>query len=352
MYWQLQSPRAFSPKWQYLNQRNQWASLGDTVVDGTKGLLGSGLWSATLPEDAADNATQMPGGRYWLRATMAPATSTADISGYPWLQGLATNCMTATLSASENIDAAHFEAPLASSTITRPVTPVSGIETVNQPWPSTGGQPPETVTQFYERVARRLSHRGRALTWQDMASLLKEHYPSVFDVAIPPAGTITRLPAPVEQQLLVIPVNAKKDNQDPLRPMFSPARLDEMTAFLKDLASPWASIDLINPSYRNVSISYDVEFNISPEYGRRKLQELLTLHYMPWVWNHSSGVRPGNTLDYYGIIAWIQGRIFVEKVNDLLLDNNQASIQGLDHEVLVLTWESPTLNAPERKNNG
>jgi hypothetical protein len=349
LYWQLESPQALAPFWQYLNQGNQWLSLDDTVADGTEGLLASGVWSAILPDDAADDAARMPTGRYWLRATMPPQLPTdGDVSGYPWLSGITANSMTATLDAPQTLDSGHFLRPLPAGTITRAVAPIAGVETVMQPWPSTGGQPAEIPPQFLGRMAQRLSHRERALTWQDMASLLKTRYANVFDVAIPPVDVMTRLPSAATQTLLMIPVNAKKDNQDPLRPKFSQAHLHDMAEYLQSLASPWASIALINPSYRDVLIAYDVTFNVNPDYGYRKLKELLTSHYMPWAWDSQSGVALGNRLDYYGVIAWIQQQSFVERVNTLTLDGTAASVQGGEQEVLVLTWSGAALSHSER----
>jgi hypothetical protein len=309
-----------------------------------------------LADDAADSATQMPTGRYWVRAVIVIQTpSLSDSSGevydYPWLQGISTNSMTATLNAPQTVDASHFLQPLAAGTITRTVKPVSGIKTVEQPWPSTGGQPPETPEQFFSRIAQRLSHRNRVLTWQDMASLLKSQYPDVFDVSIPPVDVMTRLSAPTQQTLLVIPVNARKDNKDPLRPMFSQAHLTDMETYLQPLASPWASIMLVNPTYTNVDIAYDVTFNINPDYGYRKLRELLTLHYMPWAWDRQSGVTLANYLDYYGIIAWIQQQSFVMQVVNLTLNGKQASVQGGEQEVLVLSGFETASNSSQRMDH-
>ncbi|MFM0742099.1 hypothetical protein PQQ51_33140 [Paraburkholderia xenovorans] len=352
LYWQLQSPQTLVPSWEYLNQDNQWSSLSETVVDGTDGMLTSGLWSTVLPDDAADDVSQMPTGRCWLRAIIDPPELPSDnTSRYPWLIGIAANSMTATLNAPDTVDAAHFLRPLPAGTVTRPVAAIAGIQTVTQPWPSSGGEPPEAPTAFFSRVAQRLSHRERALTWQDMASLLKARYSSVFDVAIPPVDVLTRIPASSTQTLLVIPVNSKKDNADPLRPKFSQAHLSEMTDYLDSLGSAWASITLINPTYTNVAIAYDVTFNVNPDYGYHKLQELLTVNYMPWMWDRQSGVTLGNTLDYYGIIAWIQQLPFVVQVNSLTLDGGKASVQGGEQDVLILTWQSPALESSEGAKN-
>lgn len=346
LYWQLQSPQAMNPSWQYLNQHNRWADLNETVVDGTNGLFESGLWSAVLPTDAADHAPQMPEGRYWLRAQMTLPEGGANPAWCPRLSGLDANSATATLNAPEAVETGHFRQPLSAGTITRSVTPIAALEKVKQRWPSMDGQPAETSQQFYRRAAQRLSHRERAHTWQNMASLLKERYPRVFNVVLPPADVMTRLPAPVEQKLLVIPVNAKKDNQDALRPMFSNAHLTDMAAYLQTLASPWMSIVLANPTYRDVGIEYDVTFNVNPQYGYRKLRELITLRYMPWAHGGEDGAVTGNTLDYYGIIAWIQRQSFVEQVNSMTLDGSNMTIHGAEDEVLVLAWTVAKSNTP------
>lgn len=342
LYWQIQSPQALNPEWFYLNQENNWVSLASTVVDATQGMLVSGVWSATLPHDITTQAARMPGGRYWLRATLdSPCgelgSKTAPENGYIWLQGLETNAMTATLDAPESASRSHFKHPVPANTVTRMVTPANEISRVTQPWPSEGGLAAETSAQFVVRTAARLSHRNRALAWQDMTKLLKAGYSNVFDVALPSTDTLMELPAPLVQQLLVIPVNAYKDNQDVLRPLFSQAHLNEMSAYLQNRASAWADIQLINPSYRDVPITYDVSFNVNADYGYRRLRESLTLRYIPWVTERNGGVTLGNTLDYYGIIAWIQQQPWVVQLNSLTLDGGKVSVQGGSNEVLILT---------------
>lgn len=342
LYWQIQSPQALNPDWFYLNQENNWASMASTVADDTQGLMVSGVWSATLPYDIATHAARMPGGRYWLRATLnspygALGSEAVAENGYVWLQGLETNAMTATLEAPESVSRSHFILPLPANTVTRMVTPVNEINSVSQPWPSEGGLAEETSAQFALRTAARLSHRDRALAWQDMTELLKAAYRNVFDVALPSTESLTELSAPRVQQLLVIPVNAYKDNQDALRPLFSQAHLNEMSAYLQSRASAWADFQLINPSYRDVIIAYDITFNVNADYGYRRLQESLTLHYMPWVTERNSGATLGNTLDYYGIIAWIQQQPWVVQLNSLTLDGGKVSVQGERNEVLILS---------------
>lgn len=344
LYWQMQSPKALVSDWQYLNEENQWASLAQLLTDGTKGLLESGLWSVTLPQDISNDAPWMPANRCWIRAVMDSATDELgdNTPGYIWLQGVLANAMTATLVGAQAVDDDHFQRPLTAGSITHPVTPINGLAAVSQPYPSWDGQAKETPLEFCTRSAARLFHRNRALAWQDMGAILKAQYANIWDVVFPTVDVLTQLPAIQTPVLLVIPVNEKKDNQDPLRPAFSQSHLYDMSSYLQALASPWCQVQLINPRYRDVAIAYDVSFNVNPDYGYRQLRELLTLHYMPWIVEKQRGVTLGNTLDYYGIIAWIQQLPFVVQVNSMTLDGENVSVQGASNEVLVLSGFTTT----------
>jgi hypothetical protein len=343
LYWQLQSPQSLAPSWQYLNQSNAWASLESSLVDGTQGLKVSGLWTTTLPHDAASDVTWMPQGRYWVRAIMDSASAPLGNTGvgeptvcYAWLQGLAANSMTATLNAPDTLSVQHFVAPLPAGTITRPVAPVDGLGEVSQPWPSWGGQAAEQPAQFFTRAAQRLSHRNRAVTWQDMVTLLKSRYSSIYNVIVPSEDSMTDLPPATTQILLVIPANAWKDNQDPLRPLFSQSHLDDMAAYLQALASAWTRIQVVNPVYVDVAIAYEISFSVNPDYGYRQLQQALTLEFMPWVTGGPRGVTAGNSIDYYGLIAFVQQQPYVTEVKSLTLNGGRATIQGARNEVLIL----------------
>ncbi|WP_102681553.1 MULTISPECIES: hypothetical protein [unclassified Pseudomonas] len=342
LHWQLQSPQPQDLKWQYLDQKNTWQSLDAQVIDGTGGLFASGLWSAPLPDDAAQGV-QMPAGRYWVRAVLTPPAqaSGADacISAYPRLHGLLANAVTATLINGESLDNSHFTQPLPAGTVRQPVQKLSGLAQVTQPWPSQGGRAPESDAQFLPRVARQLVHRGRAQTWSDMATLLKDRYPEIGYVHIPLSEQLSSLPARCTQQLIVIPANGEQDNSDALRPKFAPARLAAMKAYLQGLSSPWVDICVVNPDYRDVPVTYSVTFipGTNQDFAQRQLRQALEREYMPWGWDGQSSAIVGTALDYYAMVAFIQQFPMVECVHSLALDGQAASLVSADTQVLVLT---------------
>lgn len=333
LYWKLQSPQPLSMDWQYLNTDNRWASLNARVVDKTGGLFESGLWSATLPVDASDQAAQMPAGRHWLRAVMTPsAPSGGAESDYPQLQGLLANAMTATLAEVDTVAADHFAQVLPAGSVTQTTVSLAGLAGMTQAWPSQGGQPPETLDDFNRRVASQLQHRGRALRRNDLHALLREQFPEVGTVILPEDAGM-----PGGLALIAIPAAGQRDNEDVRRPAFNPARLARMSAAMRQRTSPWAEISVKNPQYRIVDVSYQVEFvaAVSDDYGYRQLSEALSRQYIPWAWQQGEPIQAGNQLDYYQLLHTIQSQPYVKTVTALTLDGGQQSVQAQPGEVLL-----------------
>lgn len=347
LHWQLQSPAPLATSWQYLNQDNRWAPLSATVNDGTDGLFRSGAWLATVPPDATLHANRMPDGRLWIRTQILPiwrhARPTADEggSGYPWIRGIDTNSGIAERVIGSAGEFAEYEYPIPAETITRLVEPIDGIETVRQPWPSEGGRVAEAEAEFNARVAQRLWHRNRALTWREIKTLLLDAYPEIHD-ALPPTTDSDQAVGARSFNLVIIPAHGYQDNEDPLRPVFNAARLDAMARYMKAHLSPWLTLTLVNPVFRNVHVSYEIAFvpGANEAYCYETIKRALELRYMPWGTDGISPVLSGYRLDYYDVVTFIQSQPFVEKVKTLTLEpepaSRQVSVEATHGEVLIL----------------
>ncbi len=348
LHWQLQSPKALAPQWEYLQGDNAWASLDARVRDETQGLFESGLWHAVLPEDASRTASAMPQGRYWIRAVVDDVDRPANQakidlintsykgSLYPYLYGLHINSATAILENMEGIDPTHFEQALPEKTITQTVQTLEELSEVIQPWPSTGGQPVETEEKFAKRLAQYLSHRQRAVSWRDIKALLQDRFPEICDVRVPKRNG--RLDGLSEQTLTLIPVYGKADNSDALKPEFGSAHLARMQAYLQSVSSPWLRLKLSNPTYLEVPVVYQVAFKtgFNAAYGYRELSIALNKRYMRWAWDPDSAPQVGYDLDYYEMLTFIQQQAYVDYVESFTLNGAQASFSCGTTEVLIL----------------
>ncbi|WP_448512109.1 hypothetical protein [Photorhabdus laumondii] len=348
LYWQLDGIRELPLSWFYLNKNNTWQPLTQPIHDQTRNLFDKGSWSALLPQDASNQTSLMPTNKYWLKAEMIPKVSGEKSPNYPKIKGLLYNAITATLINVETIASDHLLNGLAANSIKQPVNSSVAISEVAQPWASWNSRPKEDEQTFLKRVPARLSHRNRALNWGDIVTLLKERFVSIFDIKYPSINELTKIPAPEKRQLIVIPDNRYKDNDDSLRPELNQARLTEMVEWLDQLSSLWTTIEINNPTYVDVPISYELVFasGVNPDYGRHQLQQELSRIYMPWGENTAIGVTPGNRIDYYQLLATIQQSPWVERVTSLTLKKGSPStdvigksVEADDDEVLILVWK-------------
>ncbi|AHK18469.1 hypothetical protein BF17_03250 [Yersinia similis] len=361
LYWKLKSPMQPKVDWYYLNQSNQWAALNAWVDDGTQNLYQDGGWSLVLPADAANQASQMPTDRYWLKGVVSVPAQEGSWRNYPLLQGVIYNAMTATLINATTISDSHFLPALSAESIQRTVEPIPEVSSVVQPWASWGGRMAESHGEFFDREAQRLSHRNRALTWGNMATLLKARYISIFDVKYPTHDELTQVSASEQQQLTVIPANHYSDSDDALRPVLNPARLAEMADWLEQRDSLWASITVTNPSYIDVYINYQVIFTsgVNPDFGYRQLRQSLSETYMPWSSSEQRAVIMNNNIGYFQLLATIQQHPLVERVTHLTLQREDtiispsetASVNAEDNEVLVLVWKDDDIAQRRGKNH-
>ncbi|MGK0706857.1 hypothetical protein ACSFCW_25890 [Yokenella regensburgei] len=372
VYWSVRASSALDLAWYYYNGTD-WASLDAGLQDDTAGLSVSNLWRARLPADSQPGSPVNDGlqeaGYYWIKGTLKEKqeakNGNSPSGAMPKLQAVLASAMTATLNMAQAIDDSHFDRPLPAGTISQLVTPVAAISDVRQPLPSVGGQPRETESAMLQRAATRIAHRQRAITWNNMRSLLMEHYPEIFDVRFPGVDKLSRLPALEVQSLMVIPDGRYGDNDDALRPALSDGRLTRMAQWLAQYTSLWAAPTLKNPKYIDVTARYRVTFvaGIRPDYGYRQLAAQLQHDYMPWATDRRQAVTPGNQVDYYRLLATLQQSPLVQSVNTLVLGHDviddtgnciideegkctrvepQSTVTARDDEVLILCPKGET----------
>ncbi|WP_337048344.1 hypothetical protein [Serratia liquefaciens] len=374
VYWSVRASSALDLAWCYYNGKN-WASLDAELRDETAGLSVSNQWRARLPADSQPGSglpqddAPLEAGYYWIKGTLkekkAARDENAPAETMPKLQAVLANAMTATLNRAQAIDDSHFAQPLPANTVSQLVTPVAAISDVRQPLPSVGGQPRETEAAMLQRAATRIGHRQRAITWNNMRSLLMEHYLEIFDVRFPDVDKLSRLPALEMQSLMVIPDGRYGDNDDALRPALSDGRLTRMAHWLAQYTSLWAAPTLKNPKYIDVTARYRVTFvaGINPDYGYRQLAAQLQHDYMPWATDRRQAVTPGNQVDYYRLLATLQQSPLVQSVNGLVLIHDviddtgnciideegkctrvetQSTVTARDDEVLILCPQGET----------
>ncbi|MBA3842006.1 MAG: hypothetical protein H0X39_05195 [Actinobacteria bacterium] len=337
VYWSISTRRMLGLRWEYLSETDGWQDLTAYLCDETDGLTRSGVWSASLPDDATTNGGLMPSGRLWLRAVPSSSDRGSDRSIATHIAAIVVNADFCRLEDVETIGPGHFATPLPPRSIARPSDPVVGVERVEQPFPSEGGRPAEDGATFAVRVAARLRHRGRCVTAWDAQQLLMEEFPEVRAVR-----AVRRLgQGRVESRrsrLLVVPTNAASVTGDRERPGLSAGQLNAMRTFLAARSSAWLELELVQPRYRSVPVSARIGFRagMNVHRGYRYVKEALLSAFVPWRADVGRPLPIGKALEPFEVRDAILAVEGVESVHDLLLTGDGLPDPAAEDEVIVL----------------
>lgn len=253
---------AFLPEpviWHYLTAAG-WQPLPSWSLasDSTDGLMRSGVVTLDLPDDALEDASEMPGRGGWLAIS-----ANHHLHAFPRLASLSANGARA-----ERIDATGDDGAAPGTPRSWTLDPARpGVGTIVQIGPPIGGAPAETQAAFRARVSERLRHRQRAVTAWDVERLVLDAFPQVWKAKCFPtldrdraaAGhmTVVAVPAAPSDAALV-PSQAR---------MFDVLMLRRIEEMLAERASPFARIEVRNPSYERLQVRGKVGFATSGDDG-------------------------------------------------------------------------------------
>lgn len=173
-------------------------------------------------------------GRAWIRAAV-----TGDLSSCLAVRGIRTNCIRLI---SQNGDGTSLPA----GTIQGIKEPDERIESVTQPLSGFGGKPAETATGVAVRQTSRISNRHRALMIKDYEHLVLEFFPEV--------DKIQCIPIPQNKgasKICLVVFSRAEDSRYFLSPAW---KLAEIQQLVRQYASPFASLRVINPVYERVNV--------------------------------------------------------------------------------------------------
>ncbi|HLF64396.1 MAG TPA: hypothetical protein VI603_11615 [Saprospiraceae bacterium] len=337
-------------EWSYLSAQG-WTAIQvhHILEDSTKVLQQPGLIRLNLGQDAVSNATRMPLGLHWLRliARQHPDGASSILE----IRAQAASVTLSTLSANQS--AALGTLP--EKSVTGLVRKRSAIKQVEQPYPSFGGQPSEQLNYYSRRVSERIRHRNRAVTTWDYERIILDRFPDIFKVKCVPHSNDLNQIVPGAVHAVVVPDWRKRKSGNPLQPAANAAFLREIEETLNaEVISPFTALLVTNPAFETLLVDTRVSFHpeFDPGFYALQLEEEIKRFLSPWAYEEGQDIQFGGRVYRSEILAFIEGREYVDFVVDFQLYHRHSSgtIGGIGQMVIgqdfiIGVSPVPTVNA-------
>lgn len=304
--------------WSYL-EGNEWIDFKDTEIltDSTLGFNQSGLVSFHIKSAVDPQQTLLPGDIFWIRAQ-----ANSDAAGACKIVEI--RAQTATLEFVEQDNAPeHLKTPLAPFSITKLQFPDPAIKEVLQPYASFEGKVREEDKDFYTRISERLRHKSRAVALWDYERLLLEKFPWLYKVK---CFNHTNWEEGYEPgSLLIIAISNVHNNRaaNPFKPLTSLLNLEAVQQYTKTLCPQYVGIDVKNPFYEEILISFMVKFrdNSNTGYYKDQLQSAIKQYLSPWAYDTSTDINFGGTIYKSSLLNFVEEVSFVDVVTFFKMDH-------------------------------
>lgn len=219
-------------------------------------------------------------------------------------------------------------APLPAETISKPVHSVVGVKAFSQPYEGEAGTRAENPVQFRRRVAERLRHKGRTWSTWDYETRILEAFPDISYVKCLPSCEPDGTATPGHVTVIIIP----ESSDDPLKPTPRIRLVNEVKKLLDGGKSSFATIDVIGPAYREVSVAVSIAlrpgYNDATKYDALA-SDALTDYLRPWV-GYRNGQRFKDGDGVSDIIAFLESLPFVDVIEEMkvTVDGEAVDMDG------------------------
>jgi len=293
-----------------------WIGL-DLESDGTYGFEQTGIVQFLIPDEMSDQSPLMPTGMYWLRISNQLANdNTVEDSGNP--VNVTTNFIAPqAVSVVRNLSGQTDFQAIAPGTIKSPVLPTPEIKKILQPIISVGGQSAENTDELYQRTAYRLNHKNRIVHPADLENLVLQNFQFLYQATAAPMSYYGDKKSKVVSVALVPYTDYQSEH--PYRPLVAPYTLRDVLTFLEPRALPSMEIELVNPDFRELTVTAEVQFTRSNAGGLlcKQLNDDLINYLSPWVKDNPIGETINGEYNLANLRAFILSRSYIISISYL-----------------------------------
>ena len=202
--------------------------------------------------------------------------------------------------------------PLPAGTISKSVSPISGVKTIDQKYPGNEGRYEETLEGFDARVSEELRHKDRAVSPWDYERLVLEAFPSIASAKCIPCCDTSGKFSPGTVTLVVIPTSAANQS-DQLSPRAGSQLRAKVQSFIEKKQSPFTTLYVIDPAYKEVKVSCTLKLHPgydNESYYKNLINQALKEYFSPWITGDApaefrSGYNESNVLAFVEDLPWV-----------------------------------------------
>ncbi|MEG3147764.1 hypothetical protein U1839_24200 [Sphingomonas sp. RT2P30] len=271
------------------------------LADGTNNLSNSGIITLQLRADApADKPTR-------LRVRALEPTSNA-----PLITAVIANALCASWVGPGG--ASTLGVPRPAKTVSKAISPLTNIGTINQPMQSFGGRPPASGRAFQMWMAERLRHKGYGITGWDYARLVLENEPSLWQVVVVPAvdGFTGATGAAGKVWIVAVPGSKTPNVVDTTAPLADLTTLSDVGRIIEQRVGPFVDVLVTNPPYLRLKVEIACHFSDEDtnDFWCIQLAKDLTAWLSPWP-DETLGPRPADYYTRRAIAEFVRDRRYV-----------------------------------------
>ncbi|RYU91649.1 hypothetical protein EWM62_06840 [Mucilaginibacter terrigena] len=283
-----------------------WKNL-EVLADGTGDFSCSGIIKINIPPDIDYNGLQNQPGKCWLAISVS-----APPQSYPQTIYCAANGFIACRTGQQQgASVTH----LAAATISKTLSAVPHLATIQQPFPSFGGKVDETDWQMDLRVSNRIKTKGRACSTDDFFRIIIQSFPDVFY-----AKTVFNYTTNTNEVYLVKSFTGPEVT-GAFTPLISACAEEKIRALLIAKSSCFISIGVSNFSFQFIRVTADliVDQGNGTNEVAAQIGQQLNLFLSPWISSDSVQVAIDTEITAVQVAGFVAGLNGVLQVNNVRL---------------------------------
>ncbi len=304
-------------EWFYYSSEG-WKLLSPEHImyDQTQNLMRTGIFSVRIPADSTDTHYLFNSKKHFIKAC-----SKNKSDQFSLIKSVRINA----ISAKEIISklSQNRITILPPKSVQGLLESVKGITSINQPLQTIPGRNKETKIDFYNRVSELIRHKNRPITKWDFEKYVLANFPwlshtKCFSSDNKKDGV----------KLLCIKKIDAFQNIDEIR--LSSAEMEEIEGFIAQVASPFAKVTVINPTFEDLWLKCSVSFkDISNGNGIEQLSLDVFNFLCPWLRNTEVPYTLGEQIKLLDIINFVKTRPYINFITGISIIHLKKNADGL-----------------------